>query len=126
MSPKDYRLWQTFRRQGFPNVTALYFDVALGKGVIPESPTQHAVDAMWTRVTSFRADLITESPTAWEIIELRDNAGAGALGQLLVYADLWISDPPDDRPLHLRLVTNSHHPELGPTLAAHRINVTLA
>ena len=125
MSPKDYTLWQPYRRDHLPTATALYFDVALGRGEIPDAPALPPIEAMWSRVTSFRADCIIDSPRSWTLVELRDNAGAGALGAVLLYADLWAADPPDARPITLELVTNHLHPDLARTLRRYGIRLTI-
>jgi hypothetical protein len=125
MSPKDYAIWQRYRQTFLPPARALYFDIALGKGDRPETPALPPVDSMWRRVTSFRADLIIDTPDGWTLVELRDNAGAGALGALILYGDLWTEDPPDSRPLTLQLVTNTTHPDLSRTCQKHGITVTV-
>jgi len=78
---------------------------------------------MWHDLTAFRADVVGERDSDWTLIELRANAGPGALGSLLVYRDLWNRDPPDERPLGLELVTDELHPDLADIVKANDIKL---
>lgn len=113
MSSRDFQLWRRYAAEtGLPFI-ALYFDVALGSlNPAPVLPPE-TLARMWSSITAFRADVLAESVDHWTLIELRANAGPGALGSLLTYRELWHRDPPDDRPLELQLVTDELHPDLA-------------
>lgn len=106
MSAIDFVLWGRFRRVGNLSFSRLFFDVAVGLGADPGSGVPDQVVKAWERITRQRIDVVGEGADGWTIIEIRGAAGPGALGSLLVYRDLWIGDPPDDRALSLWLVTD--------------------
>jgi hypothetical protein len=62
--------------------------------------------------TQKRIDVLIETQKSWKIVELRHNATASALGRLIMYRNLWKSDPPDDRPVELMLVTDKYDPDV--------------
>lgn len=121
MSTGDFALWQRYVAGQPLRFASVYFDVALGSGDMSAGPGPGSVAGMWMRLTSFRADVVGETVAGWTLIELREDAGPGALGSLLVYAALWKADPPDVRPLSLMLVTDRVHPDFAPIVAAHGI-----
>lgn len=121
MSVRDFQLWRRFQHAHPTIATAYYFDVALGNGALDAQAPASKLDGMWTRLTSFRADVIADTGAGWCLIELRDNAGPGALGSLITYCHLWKADPPDTRPVACWLVTNRIHPDLEELLPNHDI-----
>lgn len=106
VSQDDLVLWETFRRLSASEFRRFFFDVALGRGQDPGPNVAPSVAAAWRRLTRFRADVVGDTETEWTIIELRPNAGPGAIGALQVYTTLWRQEPPDGRPLRALLVTD--------------------
>ncbi len=106
VSSEDLILWEQFRRRYAGDYQRLYFDVALGTGEDSPEGTRPAVADAWRRLTKFRADVVGDTGTGWHLIELRPNAGPGAIGALQSYSTLWQMGPPDGRPLHVLLVTD--------------------
>lgn len=106
VSSEDLVLWERFRREAPGTYAALYFDVALGEGEEAPPGTPLAVAEAWRRLTRFRADVVGERREGWDIVELRPNAGPGAIGALQVYTTLWGVGPPDGRPVRAILVTD--------------------
>ena len=111
MAPQDLVLWQRCRTQFLPAVTSWYFDVAVGEGsglpIYPFDPVAHA----YYRLTRKRIDAVGDGPTAWLLLELRPNAGLGALGAIQTYRSLWERDPPDSRPVQAWLITDRAEPD---------------
>ena len=106
ISTDDLTLWETFRRQYASDYVKFYFDVALGSGESSPENTRPSVAAAWQRLTMFRADVVGDTGKEWHLIELRPNAGPGAIGAVQTYATLWLTDPPDNRPMKPILVTD--------------------
>jgi hypothetical protein len=125
MSARDFQLWIRFTKTHPTLATAYHFDVTLGNGDPSQEPSPEPMNGMWRSLTSYRADVIANTPDGWTLIELRDNASSGALGALILYAHLWHEDPPDTRPLTLLLVTNRIHPDLAPLLPKHSIHLVI-
>ncbi len=106
VSQNDLVLWEQFRRMFLETFDRFYFDVGLGEGV-PSAPNVPAnVAAAFSRLTVFRADVVAENDRGWTIVELRPNAGPGALGAISVYVALWRQDPPDGRPMSPMIFTD--------------------
>lgn len=123
MSAVDFILWQRFKVRFPLPFERVYFDVAVGPGA-PGGPgvEQKVLDA-WTRITRQRVDVVGELPASWTLVEVRGNAGPGALGSLVVYRNLWQEDPPDPRALTLWLVTDAFPEALVPSLAREGIQL---
>ena len=107
MYGEDLGLWYKYRPTVIQKALRIYFDVGLGgqMEVPPETPPEMAV--MWLRNTQKRIDVLIEEEKKWIIIELRARAQASAIGRLLQYFNLWKEDPPDNRTVELRLITDT-------------------
>ena len=106
VSSEDLVLWDQFRRLYAKDYVAFYFDVALGSGEESPPGTRPSVAEAWKRLTRFRADVLGDTGTGWHLIELRPNAGPGAVGALQTYSTLWSMGPPDGRSVQPILVTD--------------------
>ena len=95
-----------FRRRHAQEYERFYFDVALGSGEESPAGTRPSVAEAWKRLTRFRADVVGDTGTEWHLIELRPNAGPGAVGAVQTYSTLWLMGPPDQRPLKVMVVTD--------------------
>lgn len=107
VSAEDLTIWRGFQRRFRTRYQRLFFDAALGRGAKVTEPVRPSVAAAWERLTRFRADVVGDTGAGWELIELRPNAGPGAIGALQVYTTLWREGPPDARPLRAVLVTDT-------------------
>lgn len=107
MAPLDLPIWTRYRPTAENRWTTIYYDAALGAGAAaPDSATAEQLH-MWQRITRLRADAIAVGPAGWELIEVRHQAGPGAIGSLHTYLTLWKVDPPDTRPIRGIIVTNA-------------------
>lgn len=112
VSSLDFPLWEAFRRRHASEYVAFYFDVALGRGSDVAGNVSQAVADSWRRLTRLRADVVGDTGVGWDIIELRPNAGPGAIGAVASYVALWFEGPPDQRPVHAILVTDRCSPDI--------------
>jgi hypothetical protein len=106
VSSEDLSLWEEFRRRFAKDYVAFYFDVALGTGEDLPFGTPENVARAWKRLTRFRADVVGDTGKEWHLIELRPNAGPGAVGSIQTYGTLWSIEPPDNRPVVPIIVTD--------------------
>jgi len=111
MAPQDLVLWQRCRRLIFLGVTSWYFDVAVGEGSGPPVDPSDSIATAYYRLTRKRIDAVGEQAQEWLLIELRPNAGLGALGAIQTYRSLWERDPPDSRPAIAWLITDRAEPD---------------
>jgi len=107
MSTDDQVLWNKYKTDALKNAVNIYFDVGLGGQTDTPPGTSPEMARMWLRNTQKRIDVLIEEPNKWIILELRPRAQASAIGRLLQYFDLWKDDPPDTKPVELRLVTDT-------------------
>lgn len=107
MLGEDLELWKKYRITAIQKAVKLYFDVGLGGQTKVPPGTSPEMATMWLRNTQKRIDVLIEEENKWVIIELRARATATAVGRILQYFDLWKEDPPDDKVVELRLVTDS-------------------
>lgn len=106
ISSQDLPLWREFRRRHAKDYVAFYFDASVGEGEAADGAVSEAVAGAWRRLTKLRIDAVGDTGTEWHIIELRPNAGPGAVGSLQSYSALWFGGPPDARPVRAILVTD--------------------
>jgi hypothetical protein len=106
VSSEDLVLWEEFRRRSSKEYVAFYFDVSLGTGEEITAGVSENVAKAWQRLTRFRADVVGDTGTEWHLIELRPNAGPGAVGSIQTYMTLWTIGPPDGRKVLPIIVTD--------------------
>lgn len=106
VSSEDLLLWEEFRRRSANDYVAFYFDVSLGSGEDAGPGVSEAVAKAWRRLTRFRADVVGDTGKEWHLIELRPNAGPGAVGSVQTYMTLWTIAPPDGRTVIPIIVTD--------------------
>lgn len=111
MAPRDLALWHRARPQLPPDIAAYYYDAAVGDGSPRPGDPSDPINAAWYRLTRKRIDAVGETPAAWLLIEVRPNAGLGALGAIQTYRSLWERDPPDTRPVLAYIVTDRLEPD---------------
>lgn len=107
MSGEDLELWRKYHTEAIKNAIHLYFDVGLGGQTEVPPGTSPEMALMWLRNTQKRIDVLVEEEKKWIIMELRARAQASAIGRLLQYFNLWKDNPPNEKAVELRLVTNS-------------------
>lgn len=113
MSTEDVRLWWRWRQVDKTPWLKFHFDVGVGPGRDAGEVTDPRLRGMWQTSTQKRIDVLAEAPAFVAIVELRQHAQPNALGRLLVYKDLYLQDPLDERPVELWLVTDTPDPELA-------------
>lgn len=106
MAEQDLLLWERARPTFAPLVSSWYFDAAVGEGSgIPADPG-NPIDMGFYRLTRKRIDAVGDAGSKWILIEVRPNAGLGALGAIQTYRSLWERDPPDTRPVEAYIITD--------------------
>ena len=111
MAPLDVLLWERCRSNFSAETLRWYFDVAVGEGSGIHAALPDPYALAYYRLTRKRIDAVAESADVWNLLELRPNAGLGALGAIQTYRSLWERDPPDHRPAIAWLITDRAEPD---------------
>lgn len=115
MAATDLPLWQRARGQLAGPIVVWYFDAAVGEGqVMPEDIPEEMRAGIW-RTSRLRIDAVGRARDHWLLIEVRPNAGLGALGHITSYRALWERDPPDTLPVRAVLVSDRLQSDVGRT-----------
>lgn len=112
MLKPDIPVWWRFLDAYSAPIINLYYDCLLGG---PPTRPEEAIDPMlrmWRTLVSKRADAIAELDDEVWIIEVTDDPGLRAIGQLLSYRSLWLRDPKIIKLEKMLLVCNKIDPDL--------------
>ncbi len=113
MPAQDYALWQRYRLKITDYFERVYFNVRVGEPIPVAEDLPPEIKAMGEAVSRRRIDVVLGRLTSWHLVELKYNAGAEGLGQILMYCALWKSDPPDDRLVVPVIVSNVANKDLA-------------
>ncbi len=83
------------------------FNVRIGKGEDPGPTAEPNLRAMWIHNTQLRVDAVGYIGPDPTIIEVKDDAGTAAIGQLLTYKRVWIDEARSVTPPKLILVVRT-------------------
>jgi len=97
MLEPDIPVWYRFLKAWGFLFEKLYYDCLLGGPPLTPDQEKDRYWHMWRATTSKRTDAIAELTNEVWIIEVSQRPGLRAVGQLLVYVNLWIEDPPIDK-----------------------------
>ena len=109
----DFLIWMRWRDQAALLFDQLYFNVRVGEPIPVAEDLPPEIKAMAVALSRRRIDLVGEKGPAWSLVELKQDAGAEALGQVLLYKALWLSDPPDSRSVRMTIVTNTFNKDMN-------------
>ncbi len=121
MLPPDLPVWYRFLEKKFYDFRALYYDCLLGAPDLTEEQELDPIKRMWRFNVSKRADAIAATKEHLLIIEVADDPGLRAIGQLQVYRTLWLQDPVILLPERLILVCERIDPHLLSATQQHGI-----
>lgn len=123
MKPNDIAIWERFLTD-YPNAyDKVLYDVALGAARSAAGPLEPNIRKDWTLLTQKKIDVVGFRGNEIHIIEVKPNAGASALGQVLQYVALYRNYiDPDSRPVPI-LLSDSFSPDMP--MLAQSVGVTL-
>ena len=113
MLTPDIPVWYRWLEKYQTYVKTLWYDVLLGGPFLDSEEMKDPFNRMWRYNNAKRADAIVETETELLIIEVSDDPGLRAVGQLQVYQTLWIEDPVINKPEKLLLVCGRIDPDVG-------------
>lgn len=113
MSPADTEIWEKFI-DTFPNrYSTVDYDFALGGTPLTSSHIESESDAAMVRLWQKRIDVLAQQGAETHIIEVKPNAGASALGQVLSYCELYRGYVDPFAKVKPILITNSLKPDMA-------------
>lgn len=123
MAPLDKAIWSRYLVQGGAQFAPYAYDVRVGDGV-DMGPNASAMDrAAAYALTTKRIDAVAIVNGRPRIIEVKQRAGLGAIGQLKGYGLLYKQQFPSQPNPELFLVTDYLQPDMLPILNSEGINV---
>jgi len=112
MLKPDIPVWWRFLDTYGDPITKLYYDCLLGGPPTQPGEEKDSMTRMWRTLVSKRADAIAELDDEVWIIEVSDDPGLRAIGQLLSYRSLWLRDPKIEKLEKMLLVCNKRDEDL--------------
>ena len=89
LAPNDVEIWERFISAYPDRYTTVTYDFALGSVPVSSSPDLGEIGGNSSRLYQRRMDVVAQSEGETHIIEIKPNASASALGQVLAYAELY-------------------------------------
>lgn len=102
MMPGDVEIWERFIENNPDAYEDVAYDVSVGAGPDFDTSLGDSPDATALNLYLKKIDVVGKKGTRIDIIELKPNAGASALGQVLGYVVLYkrdVSALPEPRPV---------------------------
>lgn len=121
MAVNDIPIWERWLKQHAGEFDGFQYDVRVGRGRPAPQGFAPEFKKDISDLTRLRIDAIAiKGPTA-ALIEIKQTAGASALGQILTYRELYADEPGSLVVVGLLIVTDNPHPDL--VAAARKLNV---
>ncbi len=102
--PEEIEIFKTFALKEYPNAN-YYFDVPLevsGLEWLKEQPKEY--QEMWKYLRAKKIDVIIETEEKYIICEVKGRVRPSAIGQLIVYRDMFIQQYKPEKPVELLIV----------------------
>jgi len=100
------------------------FDVPVGKPRPPYVSNDPKSLAGWQYATSHRIDALIDLGGTYEIVEIKPESDISAVGQVLMYYDLYIDTYGNFPEVYPRLITIDAHPEIERLCQSYGIKLT--
>lgn len=113
MLAPDIPVWYRFLEKWGDLFQSLYYDSFLGGPFLTEAEKKDPMKRMWRALTAKRTDAIAELQNEVWLIEVSEDPGMRAVGQLHTYQALWLEDPPIAKIEKLVLVCSRLDTDIG-------------
>jgi len=121
MSELDKAIWLRYLMQGGTILAPFRYDVNVGDGV-DMGPGANGFEVRTAyALTTKRIDVLALKGSTIVVIEVKQRAGLGAIGQLIGYRDLFMRQFPDRTIVEMLLVTDTLQPDMVHLLAQNNI-----
>lgn len=121
MGPEDTAIWLRYLMMGGVRNAPFSYDVRVGIGTSMPPDSSRTSLAVAQALTTKRIDVIWNEDGKVVICELKKYAGSTAIGQLILYRDLYVQTFPTNQPPKMLLITDRLQPDMISTLVANNI-----
>jgi hypothetical protein len=121
MAELDKAIWIRYLMQGGASLSPFLYDVRVGKGLdMGAAATGFEVRTAYA-LTTKRIDVVALRGSTTVIIEVKQRAGLGSIGQMIGYRQLYMETVPGSTDVEMLLVTDTLQPDMVPLLIENNI-----
>ena len=112
MKPRDVAIWERFIDKYPDMYSSCVYDFEIGD--VPEFIASAAdeADRKQASLYKWKIDVVGMTPNRIDLIELKPDAGASAIGQIEGYKEIYIRDEKPTQPVGLCIVTDVEKPNM--------------
>jgi hypothetical protein len=125
MLPREVLIFKAWLKANESKYDSFDYNVRIGPGYDPGPNWPENLRLMAVANSKKRLDAVAWSSTLATLIEVKDRAGASALGQLLTYYPLWSADHADLPRATMMLITNRIQPGIDTAASYHGVTVVI-
>lgn len=112
MFPLDIIIWERFLAAYAADYSNFVYDVKVGSGSPIKEGTPENYARMQEILSKYRIDAVGTRSGGIDIIEVKPNAGAGAIGQVVTYVTLYKRDFAPTNPIRGVIITDRELPDM--------------
>lgn len=112
MFPNDIAIWERFIEKYAAGYSGFDYDVKVGTGTAALPHVGAAYRQMQETLSKYRIDVVGRASLGYIIFEVKPDAAASAIGQVLTYTTLFKRDFPDLAPVRGAIVTDRERPDM--------------
>lgn len=112
MFPLDIAIWERFLEAHAADFDGFAYDVKVGTGTQPAGDVTANFARMQQELSRYRIDVVGVRGNRIEILEVKPDASASALGQVITYLVLYVKEHNIDLPVIGGIVTDRERPDM--------------
>ena len=121
----DTKIAQAWLREHAHEYDSVEFNVRLGEGIVLPESADESMKLFAAAVSTKKADMVLRRGADATIVEVKIRVGGAALGQLVLYRDLYRKKFPDVGDVRLIVAGQFLEPDVAATYQAHDIAIEL-
>ena len=125
MLPREVLIWRTWLTTHEREYDSFQYNLRIGPGYDPGPAWPDNLRLMAIANSQKRLDAVAWQGNLVTLIEVKDRAGASALGQLLTYYPLWSLQHTDVPRAKMLLISNRIQPGIDTAAAYHGVSVVV-
>lgn len=123
MLPEDRPIWFEYLDKWRPEYKAIYYNLAMTTIGSDDIVAPKAIQDMWLYSISKRIDAIGEKEEEIDIIEVCDRASIRALGQTIIYPELYQICTPFGKPFNTKIICKNADPDVAEIAPKYDIDI---